>query len=223
MLFFRKYNKKPSSPQQLTNIHHQDPISSKLMDNIAEIHFIFCDTPDLIVRYLVIKQTKSQAALVYLSGITDSKAIFNHVLNPLIFEDGEDNSENDVKVSLGHIKETNRWPQIESAILNGECVLFVNKRTEAYIYDTPAFPKRSIEDTPIESSLTGAHVGFTETVSDNVALIRKQIHNRELKIKEMTVGERGKSKLFILYLADVANPEVLKELEERILKVHVVA
>ena len=35
-------------------------------------------------------------------------------------------------------------------------------------------------------------MGFTETGGDNVALIRKEIHNRELKIKEMTVGERGK-------------------------------
>lgn len=191
------------------------------MDNIAEIQSIFCDAPDFIVRYLVIKQTQSQAALVYLSGITDSKTIFNHVLSPLLFEDGKNNRENDLKVSLGHIKETNTWSQIESAILNGECVLFVDKRTEAFIYDTPDFPKRSIEDTQIESSLTGAHVGFTETGGDNVALIRKHIHNRELKIKEMTVGERGKTKLSIMYLADVVNPEVLKELEERIKTVHV--
>jgi spore germination protein len=221
MLFFRRYNKKPRSSQQLNNIPHQGPISSELMDNIAEIRSIFGDTPDLIVRYLVIKQTQSQAALIYLSGITDSKTIFNHVLNPLLFEDGKNNRESDLKVSLGHIKETSTWPQIESAILNGECVLLVDKRTEAYIYDTPGFPKRSIEDSPIESSLSGAHVGFTETGSENVALIRKQIHNRELKIKEISVGERGKSKLSILYLADVANPEVLKELEERIQKVDV--
>lgn len=90
-----------------------------------------------------------------------------------------------------------------------------------YIYETPSFPKRSIEDTQIESSLTGAHVGFTETGSDNVALIRKQIHNRELKIKEKTVGERGRLKLSILYLSDVVNPELLRELEERIQKLEV--
>lgn len=39
----------------------------------------------------------------------------------------------------------------------------MDKQTVAYIYDTPNFPKRSIEDTPIESSLTGAHIGFSET------------------------------------------------------------
>ncbi|MDF2036368.1 spore germination protein [Cytobacillus oceanisediminis] len=221
MIFFRKYNKHHSSSQQHNHNIHQKLIGSELMANIAEIQSIFGDTPDLIVRNFVLKQTQRQAALIYLSGITDSQTIFNHVLKPLLFENGKDNSETDLKVSLGHIKETNTWQQIESAILNGECVLFVDKRTEALIYDTALFPKRSIEESPIESSLYGAHVGFTETVGDNVALIRNQIHNRELKIKEITVGERGKSKLSIMYLADVANQEVLKELEERIQRIDV--
>ncbi|KKB35329.1 spore germination protein [Bacillus thermotolerans] len=106
------------------------------MDNVEEARSLFYDTPDLVVRHLVIQQTKSQAALIYLSGITDSKTIFNHVLSPLIFEDGRDHDEEDIRVSLGHIKEASTWPQIESAILNGESVLFVDGRTEAFIYDT---------------------------------------------------------------------------------------
>ena len=218
-MFSSRY-KKYSSLQQ-TNITHQGSIGSELIENIAKIKSLFSETPDLIVRKLVINETESEAALIYLSGITDSKTIFNHVLNPLLFQSYKVTNAADFKVSLGHIKEATTWPEIESAILNGECILFVDKHKEAYIFDTPAFPKRSIDDTPIESSLTGAHVGFTETGSDNVALIRKQIHNRELKIKEMTVGARGKSKISILYLADVANPEVLKQLEERIQKVDV--
>ncbi|MGA5691574.1 spore germination protein [Cytobacillus pseudoceanisediminis] len=220
MKFFRKYDKNLGSSQR-HNHHNSNLISSDLMANIEEIKSIFCETPDLVVRNFVITQSNRQAALVYLSGITDSQMINNHVLKPLLFESGKDNCETDLRVSLGHIKETNTWPQIESAILGGECVLFVDKRTEAFIYYTSSFPKRSIEESPIESSLHGAHVGFTETGGDNVALIRKHIHNSELKIKQKTVGERGKSKLAILYLADVANPEVLKEIEERIQKVDV--
>jgi spore germination protein len=221
MLFYRHYNKKHRPSQHLNPRRDQGPISHKLPDNLAGVQSIFCDAPDLIVREFVIKQTLSHAALIYLSGTSDSKTIFNHVLKPLLFEEGKGNSESDAMVSLGHIRKTNTWSSIESAILNGECVLFVDQHAEAFIYDTPAFPKRSIEDTPIESSLTGAHIGFTETISDNVALIRKHINNRELRIREMTVGERGESKLSILYLADVANPEVLKELEKRIQSVNV--
>lgn len=212
MKFFRKYNKQSNSSQQ----HNHNLISSDLMANIEEIQSIFCETPDLVVRKFVIKASQRQAALIYLSGITDSQVIYNHVLKPLLFEKGTDPNEKDLRVSLGQIKESKLWHEIESAILNGECVLFVENGTGAFIYNTPLFPKRSIEESPVESSLLGAHVGFTEAGGDNVALIRNYIHNRELKINEITVGKRGKSKLSILYLADVANQVVLKELEDRI-------
>ncbi len=221
MLFYRKYNDKRHSSRQSNHSLHQAPISAELKDNLAVVQSLFSATPDLIVRRLVIKQTQSQAALIYLNGISDSKAIFNHVLNPLLFEEGMDASNPDQFVSLGHIQATRIWADIENAILNGESVLFVEKHADAYRYDTAGFPKRSIEDTPIESSLTGAHIGFTENTSANVALIRKHIRNRELKIRELTVGERGNTKLSILYLADVVNPDVLEELEKRIRQLNV--
>ncbi|AST90144.1 MULTISPECIES: spore germination protein [Sutcliffiella] len=222
MIFFRKYKKMQNSSQQTNNNSQtQKSISSELMDNVTEIKSIFSDTPDLVIRHIVIKQTDSKAALIYLSGITDSQTIYNHVLSPLLFEENKENNEADLKVSLGHIKEVTKWQEIETAILNGECVLFVDEYSEAFIFGTPDFPKRSLEDSPLESTLSGAHVGFTESIADNIGLIRKQIRNRELKIKEITVGERGKSKVSILYLEDVANPEVLQELETRIQKVDV--
>lgn len=221
MQFFRKYRKEHRSSQQVDKTPEKLPLSIALKDNLKEIQTIFGDTPDLVVRKLTIKQTQSEAALVYLSGITDTKTINNHVLRPLLFEISKDQGEPDFTVSLGHIKEAAVWQEVEGAIFNGECVLFVDHQPHALICETPAFPKRSIEDTPIESTLTGAHIGFTETGSENIGLIRKQIHNRELKIKEMTVGKRGRTALSIMYLADVANPEMLKELEGRIQKVDV--
>lgn len=107
MLIFRRYNKKSRPSQQLNNISHERLISSELTENIKEIQMMFSDTPDLIVRHLIIKQTQSEAALIYLSRITDSNTIYNHVLNPLIFEGGKEGSDVDVSVSLGHIKEVN--------------------------------------------------------------------------------------------------------------------
>lgn len=190
-------------------------ITSALTDNLAAIKARFSDTPDLVIRELVIKQTGQHAAVVYLSSISDYQLIYNHVLHPLLFEEGNF-QEGSVFVSLGQIQTANQWTQIETAILNGECVLLLDQEREVYIFNTTNFPKKSLEDTPIESTLTGAHIGFTENRNDNVALIRNQIHNKELKIKEMTIGKRGKLKLSIIYLEDVASPDILHELEHRI-------
>ena len=222
MAFFRKYNGKSSSRQKTDAASAREHrISPKLSANLEKIKAIFVDTPDLVVRHLLIKKTQEQAVLIYISGITDSMTIHNHVLRPLLFENGTDESEAELPVSLSQIKKAAAWPEIEDALLNGDCVLFVANRTEACIFSTSNYPKRAIEDTKIESSLTGEHVGFTENGTDNVGLIRKHIRNRELKIKEMTIGDRGKLKVSLLYLADVANPDVLKELEKRIRNVKV--
>lgn len=224
MVFFRKYSNKKSK-QSLFQIQNNDLakelISPLLLENIAEIQKIFSETPDLIVKNFVIKQTKCQASLVYLSGLTDTKTIHNHVLSPLLFEANKEDKDFKIHVSIGGVKENNSWQDIESAILQGNSVLFIDKQNKASIFDTQGWPQRGIEDSTNESSLRGEHVSFSETGSTNIALIRRHIPNRELKMKEMTVGARGNMKLTIMYLADVANPEVLKELVDRINKLDV--
>ena len=89
MAFFRKYRnkKKQQTPFQIENNDiTKNLISPLLLENMAEIQRIFSETPDLVVKNFVIKQTKSQASLVYLSGLSDTKTIHNHVLSPLLFE-----------------------------------------------------------------------------------------------------------------------------------------
>ncbi|WHZ04103.1 spore germination protein [Neobacillus sp. YX16] len=224
MLFFQKYHNKKKQPSSFQIQDNEPPIkliSPVLLENIAEIQNIFSETPDLVVKNFVIKQTNSPAALVYLSGLTDTKTINNHILSPLLFEADKEEKDFEVRVSVGDVKEKNMWQEIENAILQGNSVLFIDKENKASIFDTQGWPQRGIEDTTIESSLRGEHLGFTETGSTNIALIRRHIQNRELKMKEITVGARGNLKLTIMYLADVAKPEVLKELLDRLNKIDV--
>ncbi|KRF11271.1 spore gernimation protein [Paenibacillus sp. Soil787] len=193
-----------------------DSISSSLAQNITFLQSQFSQTPDLIVRHFIIKQSGEQAALVYLSGLVDKNSINNNVLRPLQFETGSSDSSYGFTINVGQINPLIAWPQIENAILQGSSVLLVGSRTEAYALGTQGWPQRAIEDPQLEASLKGAHQGFVETGSQNIALIRRYIQSRELKIKELVVGRRGNTLISILYLADVAHPEVLTELEDRI-------
>lgn len=183
---------------------------------MAYLHNLFSEAPDLILRQFTIKKSGKQAALAYLKGLSDKNAINNNVLRPLQFELGHDDSDNGFAISVGPIQPLNTWSEIEASIFTGESILFVDGRMEAYALDTRGWPQRAIEDPQSESSLRGAHQGFIETSTQNVALIRRYIPNRELKMKELKVGRRGETKVSILYLGDVAHPEVLKELEDRI-------
>ncbi len=205
--------------QQASYIPKNDSIHSSLMKNIAVLDTLFSETPDLIVRFIEIKQTGGQGALIYLDGLVDKNAINNNVLSPLIYETGDAGS--DITVTVGHVKTVNTWSQIESAIFQGYSILLVDNRTEALLFNTQGWPQRAIEDPNLETSLKGAHLGFVETSSQSIALIRLHIPDRNLKIKELIVGRRGKTKISIVYLEDIAHPEVLQELEDRINKLDV--
>lgn len=205
-----------SAPQRSNRQQNNDSIGASLSQNIADLHNLFTQTPDLIVRQFTIKRTGEQAALVYLSGLVDKNSINNNVLRPLQFEDGSIDTDGDFILTIGQVITLQAWAQIEVAVLHGRSVLFVDGRAETYSLDTQGWPQRAIADPQLEASLKGAHQGFVETGAQNVALIRRYIPNRELKIKELRVGQRGHTIVSVLYLEDVAHPEVLQELEDRI-------
>ncbi|CAN7257474.1 spore germination protein [Paenibacillus sp. LjRoot56] len=222
MLFSNWFGKKKyRSAQEQVNQPPSNTISTSLVQNITYLHSQFSQTPDLVVRHFIIKKSGDQAALVYLNGLVDKNSINNNVLRPLQSETGNGIAVDDITVNVGQIQSLFTWPHVENAILQGNSVLFVNGRNNASALGTQGWPQRAIEDSQIEVSLKGAHQGFVETGSQNIALIRRYIQNRELKIKELVVGRRGNTLVSILYLADVANPEVLKELEDRIQQVDV--
>ncbi|WP_314589560.1 spore germination protein [Paenibacillus terrigena] len=191
-------------------------ISSNLSDNITQIKSLFQGSPDLVIREFTIQSIRKAAALVYLGGLTDKNSVNNNVLEPLMFQLNMNPT-----VSISHLITEDQWRAISAAILGGSSVLFVNGNAEASILDTQGWPQRSIEDPQIEASLKGAHQGFVETGSQNIALIRRYIPSTELKIKELRVGQRGATTVSIMYLGDVAQPEILDELVKRIQKINV--
>ncbi|MGQ0453012.1 spore germination protein, partial [Bacillus sp. SS-TM] len=154
-------------------------------------------------------------------GLVDKTVINVNILRPLLFKEWNEDDFWEASVSIGNIKKVQQWTDIEQSLLHGKSILFINGQLSTLELDTQAAPKRSIEEPTTESSIKSSHEGFNEVASDSLALIRRYIPNRELKVKEFTVGERATSKVFLLYLADVANENVVKEMASRIESVKV--
>lgn len=195
----------------------EETVSADLSVNLQQLSERFTLTPDLIVRRFQILLTKSQAALVFLDGLTDKNAVTNHILAPLMnpLKDGEANT-GELPISISNVQSSRQWTDIEMSILKGKSVLFIDGSSDVTIMDTQGWPQRAIEDPQLEAAIKGAHQGFVETGAQNIAMIRRYLSNRELKIKNHLVGRRGSTAITLLYLADVANPKVLQELENRL-------
>ncbi|MEJ9251742.1 spore germination protein [Bacillus wiedmannii] len=177
-------------------------ISSSLSLNLKHLSKLFSGIPELITRTFPLKNGK-EAAIIYMEGLVDKNVINIDILRPLLFKEWNEVDCWESSVTVGNIKKVQQWSDIEHSLLHGKSILFINGQLTALELDTQSAPKRSIEEPTTETAIKSSHEGFNEVASDSLALIRRYIPNRELKVKEFTVGERATSKVFLLYLADV--------------------
>ncbi|KEO83833.1 spore germination protein [Tumebacillus flagellatus] len=212
--------KKNAQTDRMPPPRDEKEISSRLSESMTDLQTMFRDIPDLIVRPFTVKATGAQAVLAFFDGLTDRNAINNNVLQALMHEETVE-TEIPRIVTVGQVNTASSWSKVESSLFSGLSLLLVDGQAEAYLFDTRGWPQRAIEDPQLEASLKSSHQGFIETGSQNIALVRRYIDNREMKIKVHRIGARGTTQVSILYLADVAKPEVLRELEDRLQKINV--
>lgn len=197
-------------------------VAAGLKENLAVLQSIFSKAPDLIIRSFIYKQSGQRAALVYLCGLVDKNSINNNVLYQLMFEPIDESQHmTNLPITIGDLKSTQQWSQIELMLLEGHSILFLEGAELAYSLDTQGWPQRAISDSQIEASLKGAHQGFIESGWQNVALLRRMLSTRELKMIELYVGSRVRCKVTILYLEDLALPELVQELHNRLMELNI--
>lgn len=68
----------------------------------------------------------------------------------------------------------------------------------------------------MEASAIGPQVGFIEELDTNINLIRKRLPVPELLVKEMKVGELSKTRVAVLYIDGIADPENVNTVIQRI-------
>ncbi|BBH24082.1 spore germination protein [Paenibacillus baekrokdamisoli] len=221
MNFFERWfgGKKTISKKKLFSHNLNQPISESLAINLDILKQLFSYTPDLVIRHIQLK-TGNTTLLVYLDGLIDKESVENHILHPLIHElDSMKNIES--STTIGKTETVALWLDIEQSIFEGKSILFINEHPHALALHTQGWPQRAIQEPQIESTLKGSHQGFVETSGQNIALIRRYLPNREMKIKESTVGSRAKTRISMLYLEDVVQPDFVKEMEDRLQQIDV--
>lgn len=87
---------------------------------------------------------------------------------------------------------------------------------EFYILSSEKTYARSTDEPENEGIIRGPHNGFIEHLSVNLNLIRKQIISTSLIVRYFYVGSKTRTKVAIVYMQDLANPELVKEVEKRI-------
>src|SRR5699024_483180 len=88
--------------------------------------------------------------------------------------------------------------------------------TKAYTMNVANFQSRDVEKSENEIVLKGSKEAFIEESTVNISLIRKHIRNENLVFESKHIGERTNNNVYIAYIKNLANEDILKEVKNRI-------
>ncbi|MEH7484771.1 spore germination protein, partial [Neobacillus drentensis] len=197
--------------------------SSKKGIDLLQLQEWFKGSSDILQNTKSFKNGKSnyELEIVYCPNLVDTKFI-NQVILPrmmdVFLQEGYINI--DLLSNLMEISkledDKNIKNEVEQKLFSGELVIINYDSNDLYFIPISNIPKRSPEESNIETSVRGPRDGFVETISDNMALIRQRLKTSSFKSIEYTIGERSKTKILLLYMDDILNPAILDRVQKRL-------
>ena len=196
-------------------------ISKKLEENEREIRTAFAHCDDLKFRQMQIGTEKTVACFICYIEVNvgnDMLNVFGRLVNYLEMLPQEKVDEA-VRGNAFALSDAAPYIYMEDAIrgvLIGDAVLFVDGFAGALKIPDKGYPKMGVKDVDTEKVIRGSNESFTESEKANTALIRRRIRNTGLKVKEFQVGVRSFTNVAIVYMEELAEPELVKEVDRRL-------
>lgn len=101
-------------------------------------------------------------------------------------------------------------------LLAGESILFVDGFDRALKIPDDGYPNMGVNEADSEKVVRGSNEGFTDSVKQNAALIRKRVRSTQVKVKQKKIGVRSKTNVFLVYVDDLVQRGLLEEIERRL-------
>jgi spore germination protein KA len=187
---------------------------------------MFAESRDIVFSSICInKRREFYSTVVFVDGMIDSKAVDDDILKPLIQEGvfSAVRTEDDLidLIMCGTVyhcqrKLCDKMEDCVDDLLSGSAVLVFDGTGKAVTFEVKGFEKRTITEATNENVLKGSKEAFIEVLRVNTALIRRKIKASELKLFQLTLGERTKTDVCVVYMQTIANDDLLNEVKKRL-------
>lgn len=180
---------------------------------------------DVIRRDLIIGGRS--AALIFMDAFIKDETFekileFLYKITPKELEDIKTMDEFSlVKMPYVEVDTAKSVEEIVTAVLSGQTVFIVEGVDDALLVDIRTYPTRSIDEPDKDRSLRGSRDGFVETMIFNCAMIRRRIRDPKLRMKHFQIGKSSKVDVAISFIDGLADPKMIKKLQERLEKIDI--
>lgn len=178
---------------------------------------------DIIKREMEINQSK--VVMYYVDGFVTAaimQKLMMHLTTVKDFGNGSENSAIEfAKKSVPSVEVDPVFDldTIATMVLSGcSAILTSGFGNGAIIVDARSYPARVTEEPGNDRVMRGARDGFVETLIFNTAMIRRRIRDPQLTMHYLSVGQRSKTDISVVYLEDKADKKyvnsIIKKLQE---------
>lgn len=182
----------------------------------------------LMIRELYISLFERKAAVIYLESAADTDEIEKRILTPLLSRtEAALQGRNPIDVIRLELvtsrsgKVVGSFGEIIEKVLSGSTILLVDGETQGLSFETSGFEVRQVAEPTIEHVIRGPKESFVESSTVNRSLIRKQLKDQNLIAEILTIGERTAHEVTVMYINDLANPDIVAEVKRRIQNIRV--
>jgi len=209
------------------SIHIEDmQLAKSLHDNLDQLKSLLGNSYDLVIRRFSIGDHGMTAAIIYISGLEDSKAIDKIIFDlttllPMAAGDSTSpqrfyqEARNKV-LRNEEVEPVQELSDLFDRLFLGDSILLFDGVGWGLICETKGWEVRNVEEPESERVIRGTRDGFVESLPVNTSLIRRRLRSPNLWIEKMEIGTVSKTQVAFAYLKGLAQEGLIKEVRTRL-------
>ncbi|WP_138754311.1 spore germination protein [Paenibacillus sinopodophylli] len=186
---------------------HKTLLTSNASENKRLLLESMQATDDLIMVHSSIDEGQS-VTVCYLAGMTDTQRLDKLLM--LYKQDKQLLPAFQLEANVYTVEDA------ADALASGMSVLLFDDAGSGLVIDTIDVQLRNVEEPASEAIVKGPRSGFTESLQNNLALVRYHFPSSRLKAEFCKVGHLTKTNVTVLSVGGLTNPEILREVHRRI-------
>jgi len=171
----------------------------------------------------IVTRTINNISYIYLESVSSDDKISNFINKSITNINSIDNLSRELanKIFNSNIKTDNNIDKIFYYLSSGFTCIFIKNKKNYLAIETKTKLDRGITESNTEPNIRGPKDSFTENHSINIGLIRKRIKEKDLWCKETIAGKRTITKINLIYIKELANSKIIKDIEKKINKINI--
>lgn len=197
-----------------------------LDENENLLRDVFRDCGDIEFRTFYIEKRK--VLLIYLEDMTNTTSLEKNVIEALMNQTKSGNGTSQEKILMdmesvaqnivgaAAVTVLKQASAAVETIMTGNALLLIDGIGDVLSIGTAQYVKRGVGGADNEHVLRGPNEAFNEALRDNIVLLRRRSRDTELKLRILRIGERTRTSIAVLYVADLVKPGLVEEVEKRL-------